>query len=203
MVVSFYIPVEPLLHLACKATAEHAIHTVTEGACAMLYTSKLPKNLWSIAVKTMAYLCNQSPTWANEGMTPIEHITGKKPNLAHLKVFGCPTNIAVPKEKKKKWDSGSQMRYMVGYELYSMGYLIWFPSSSHVEKARDVIFHEEAITPAVLTLYDDDNAPRNVSEQNIKMIQLTDLIKCILNSLYTSPHALNILSMVLKTRTIP
>ena len=102
MVVSFYIPVEPLLHLACKATAEHAIHTVTEGACAMLYTSKLPKNLWSIAVKTMAYLCNQSPTWANEGMTPIEHITGKKPNLAHLKVFGCPTNIAVPKEKKKK-----------------------------------------------------------------------------------------------------
>ena len=30
--------------------AKHVIHTVTERACAMLYASKLPKNLWSIAV---------------------------------------------------------------------------------------------------------------------------------------------------------
>ena len=61
----------------------------------MLYASKLPKNLWSIAVKTMAHLRNRSPAWANEGMTPIERITGEKPNLAHLKVFGCPTSVEV------------------------------------------------------------------------------------------------------------
>ena len=51
------------------------------------------------------------------------------------------------------------MGYMVGYEPYSMGYLIWYPSSHCVEKARDVIFHKEAITPTILTLYDDNDAP--------------------------------------------
>ena len=130
---------------------------MTEWVHAMLYAFKLPKYLWSIAVKTMAYLHNWSPAWANEGMTPIECITGKKTNLAHLKVFGCPTSVAVPKEKRKKWDSRSQMGYMVGYEPYSMRYLIWYPRSHHVEKTRDVIFHGEAITPAIPTLYDDND----------------------------------------------
>ena len=147
-----------------NGVAEQVIHTVTEVAHAMLYTSKLPKNLWSIAIKTMAYPCNWSPAWANEGMMPIERITGEKPNLAHLKVFGCPTSVAVSKEKRKKWDSRSQMGYMVGYKLYSMGYLIWYSSSHRVKKARDVIFHKEAITPAILTLYDDNDALRNVSK---------------------------------------
>ena len=57
---------------------------------------------------------------------------------------------------------------MVGYELYSMGYLIWYPGSHHVEKAKDVIFHEEVITPAILALYNDNDTPQNVSERNIK-----------------------------------
>ena len=42
--------------------AKRAICTISEGARAMLYASKLLKNLWSIAVKTMAYLRNRSPT---------------------------------------------------------------------------------------------------------------------------------------------
>ena len=49
----------------------------------------------------MAYLHNPFPAQANEGTMPIEHITSKKPNLAHLKVFGCLTSVAVPREKRK------------------------------------------------------------------------------------------------------
>jgi hypothetical protein len=43
--------------------AEWGICTLMEGAWAMLYTAKLPKHLWSAAIKTMAYLHNQSPRW--------------------------------------------------------------------------------------------------------------------------------------------
>ena len=78
---------------------ERAIHTITEGARAMMYASKLPKNLWSVAVKTMAYLRNRSPTWANNGIMPFECISGSKPNLAHLKIFGSPVSVAILKEK--------------------------------------------------------------------------------------------------------
>ena len=51
------------------------------------------------------------------------------------------------------------MGYMVGYKLYSSGYLIWYPGLKQVNKARDVLFHEEAIAPAMPTLYGDDDAP--------------------------------------------
>jgi hypothetical protein len=147
-----------------NGVAERGIRTITEGARAMLYASKLPKHLWSVAVKTMAYLRNRSPARANGGVTPIERITGEKPNLAHLRVFGSPVSVAVPKEKRRKWDSRSRMGYMVGYEPYDTGYLVWYPGGRRVDKARDIVFHEEAVAPAIPTLYGDDDTPRNVSD---------------------------------------
>ena len=53
---------------------------------------------------------------------PLEHITGQKPNLTHIRIFGCPVGVAVPMEKQKKWEECSCMGYMVGYEPYSSGY---------------------------------------------------------------------------------
>jgi hypothetical protein len=110
----------------------------------------------------MVYLRNRSPARENSGITPLERIIGDKPDLTHLKVFGCPVSIAVPKEKWKKWDDHSRMGYMVGYEPYPSGYLIWYPGSKRVEKARDVFFHEEHVAPATPTLYGGDDAPHNV-----------------------------------------
>lgn len=147
-----------------NGVAERAIRTITEGARAMLHASKLPKSLWSVAVKTMAYLRNRSPARANNGITPIERITGQKPDLAHLRIFGCPVSVAVPKEKRKKWDSRSRMGYMVGYEPYSTGYVVWYPGNRRVDKVRDVVFHEEAVAPAIPTLYGDEDIPRNVNQ---------------------------------------
>jgi hypothetical protein len=74
-----------------------------------------------------------------------------------LRIFGCPVSIAVPKEKRKKWDSRSQISYMVGYEPYSSGYLVWYPDGNRIHKAWDVIFHEDVVAPATPTLYGDDN----------------------------------------------
>jgi hypothetical protein len=57
--------------------AEHGIQTLTEGARAMLFAAKLPKHLWSAAIKTMAYLRNRSPTRANNGVTPLNVLLGR------------------------------------------------------------------------------------------------------------------------------
>jgi hypothetical protein len=79
--------------------AECRIQTLTEGAWAMLFAAKLLKHLWSAAIKTMAYLYNWSPNRANNGVTPLECLTGAKPYLVNLHVFGCPVNVAVPAQK--------------------------------------------------------------------------------------------------------
>jgi hypothetical protein len=85
-----------------NGVVEQGIHTIMEGAHAMLYVSELPKRLWSVAVKTMAYLSNRLPAHANGGVTPIQCITGEKPNLAHLRVPDSPVSVVVPKEKWRK-----------------------------------------------------------------------------------------------------
>ena len=147
-----------------NGVAEQMIRTITEGTRAMLFASKLPKNLWSIAVRTMGYLCNRNPTRANDRVTPLECIAGQIPDLAHLRIFGCPVSIAVPKEKRKKWDSRSKMGYMVGYEPYPSGYLVWYPKENWIHKARDVIFHEDAIAPATPTLFSDESTSIDINE---------------------------------------
>ena len=65
-------------------------------------TSRLPKTLLSVTVKTMAYLCNRSLPQASNGTTPLEHITGEKPDLVDHRIFGCQVSVALLKEKKQR-----------------------------------------------------------------------------------------------------
>ena len=126
-VITLYTSI-PYTHEQNSVT-EQAIHTITKGVHAMLYVSKLPKNLWSVVVKVMAYLHNRSPTQADNGVMLLEHIIGENPDLTHLRIFGSPVSIAVPKEKCKKWDDRSGMGYMVGYEPYPSSYLVCYPGA--------------------------------------------------------------------------
>jgi hypothetical protein len=50
------------------------------------------------------YIMNRTPTAAVHGMTPKEKFTGKKPNVSHLKVFGCIAYVHVLDEKRSKLD---------------------------------------------------------------------------------------------------
>jgi len=64
---------------------------IAEIARAMLNEKNLPNYFWAEAVATTVYIMNRTPTMIVHGMTPEEKYTGKKPNVSHLKVFGCIT----------------------------------------------------------------------------------------------------------------
>jgi hypothetical protein len=38
--------------------------------------------------------------------------TGKKPEVSHLKIFGCPVFIHIPKEKRNKMDPSGKGEYL-------------------------------------------------------------------------------------------
>ena len=40
----------------------------------------------------------------NRFKTPEEMFIGKKPEVSHLKIFGCPVYVHIPKEKRTKLD---------------------------------------------------------------------------------------------------
>ena len=68
--------------------------TIVETAHSMLAEVKL--RFWAEAV----YLRNRSPTTAVKGMTPCEALTGEKPQVDTLRVFGCLAYAHIPKDER-------------------------------------------------------------------------------------------------------
>ncbi|CAK1547641.1 unnamed protein product [Leptosia nina] len=87
--------------------SERMNRTLLEKARCMLINANLQKSLWAEAIRTAAYITNRTPTRALNYKTPEEVWSGRKPNLSHMRIFGCEAMMHIPKEKLKKWDSKS------------------------------------------------------------------------------------------------
>lgn len=79
------IPYSPQLN----GLAKRMNRTLVEKAQFMLIESNLPKCYWAETVSTAAYLTNRSPTKGFKNIILEEAWIGKKPDLVHLRVFGC------------------------------------------------------------------------------------------------------------------
>ena len=69
--------------------AERMNKTLLERVRCMLLSAKLPKSFWGEAVNTAAYLINRSPSTTLGFKVPEEVWSGRKPDLTHLRIFGC------------------------------------------------------------------------------------------------------------------
>jgi Integrase core domain len=100
--------------------------TLANAARAMMFDAKAPLHLWGEAFKTAAYLQNLCPSRRQDGMTPYEIWYGKKPNIAHLRVWGCKAFAKIPEERRMKLDPKSVQGIMVGY-TEDANYLLYIP----------------------------------------------------------------------------
>ena len=125
-----------------NGVAERKNRTIEEAARAMLEEKHMPKFYWAEAVKTAVYLQNQ--TSANGGVSPHELYFGKKPNLAHLRIFGSIAYVHVPKEKRRKLDAKAEKCILVGYSDEQKGYKCYNPRTKEVRVSRDIMFDESA-----------------------------------------------------------
>jgi len=106
---------------------ERANRTVVSRARCMLFDAGLAKKFWAEAVRTVVYLKNISMTVAVVDKTPFEAWHGIKPDLRHLRVFGCLAFIRVPKEKRRKWDSQAIQGIFIGYCSTTKQYRVYGP----------------------------------------------------------------------------
>ena len=74
--------------------------------------------------------------------TPYERWYEKKPDLSHLRVFGCAANAHVPDGERRKLDKKSKKMRFVGYSLTSKGYRLFDETSRKLYIPRDVEFNE-------------------------------------------------------------
>ena len=73
------------------------------------------------------YIRNRSPTRVLERIIPEEAWSGKKPSVAHIRVFGCLAYAMVLDEKRGKLDAKSTKCLFLGYcevpKAYRLMYL--------------------------------------------------------------------------------
>jgi hypothetical protein len=100
--------------------------------------------LWVEAAMTVVYVQNRLSHGALGFKTPEEMFTGKKPEVSHLKIFGCPIFIHIPKEKINKLEPSEKKGIFVGYCEVSKAFRIYIPGHRHIEISKDVTFDEEA-----------------------------------------------------------
>jgi hypothetical protein len=119
-------------------------------ARAMLQASKLPLKFYAEAQLTASYLYNRY-VHGTDSMTPYEHVYGRKPDLSHLRRFGCICYTHVPleaNEAAKLGNSGERCR-LIGYgddddteEI--LGYKLYREADGAIIYSKDVIFDEKA-----------------------------------------------------------
>ncbi|GJV87227.1 putative ribonuclease H-like domain-containing protein [Tanacetum coccineum] len=76
-----------------NGVAERKNRTLIEAARTMLADSKLPTMFWTEAVSTACYVLNRVSITNPHNKTPYQLISGKVPQIGHLKPFGCQVTI--------------------------------------------------------------------------------------------------------------
>ena len=92
---------------------------------AMIHDQSLLICLWEEASRTVVYVQNKCPHKIVKNMTPKEAFIGVKPKVGHLRIFGCPVYIHVPKDKRTKLEPSGKKETFVGYSESSKPYRIY------------------------------------------------------------------------------
>jgi hypothetical protein len=121
--------------------AERSIRTILEHALSMLRSANLSDGFWQDAVGTAVHLINRSTRTGLKRMTPEESWSGTKPDIANLRVFGCPGYVLIPKELRVgKLAHKTRRCVFIGYSSTWKAWRFWNPVKRSVIESRDVVF---------------------------------------------------------------
>ncbi|XBI71622.1 hypothetical protein VPH35_065793 [Triticum aestivum] len=127
-----------------NGVVERRNQTVVGMARSMMKAKGMPDYFWGEAVTTAVYLLNRAFTRSVDGATPYEAWHGRKPEVSHLRVFGCVAHVKSARPLLKKLDDRSTPMVHIGYEPGSKAYRVYDPATHRVHVSRDVVFDESA-----------------------------------------------------------
>ena len=137
----------PYMHQQ-NGIVERVIRTIEGRLLAMLHLAGLPQTYWGEAALTAAYLHNRTESHAlPPGRTPYEMLHGQRPNLSHLRVWGCRAFAHIPLEMQAKLGPKSREVLFMGYPPGVKGYRVRDITTGQFFNIRDVVFDESMSFP--------------------------------------------------------
>lgn len=118
--------------------------TVVGMARCMVERAGAPQSFWSHALLTAFQLKNFC-IHSSHGKTPYELFMGNKPNVSHLRVFGCVA-YAYVERGRKKLDAKAKKGMFLGYQSNCNAYTVLVPTdngSVRILQTRSVTFDED------------------------------------------------------------
>jgi hypothetical protein len=125
-----------------NGVSERQNRTIIESARSMITASNQSSELWAEASNCAVYLRNRVIGKSLPEMTPYEAWFGRKPNLSHLRMFGCPAYMHIPADERSKFSPKARKCVFVGYCETQKGFRLWDSVRRRIFVSRDVIFNE-------------------------------------------------------------
>lgn len=100
-----------------NGNSEQSGHLIILKARALRVGANLPDRLWPETVQAAVYIFNRTPSRRLGWRTPFELLHGKKPNVSHLRMYGCKAYALdkhIPRTEKLK--ERALVGYLVGYD---------------------------------------------------------------------------------------
>ena len=132
----------------------------------MLHHPGYPLELWGEAVLAACYLSNRLPSRALDGKTPFEAWFGYKPDVTHLRRWGCVAYAHIPEELRKKLDVKAHRGIFVGYDNPNGTYRILDPATNKIISTKDWIISENEFWDF------GEGSPRTSSALNVETVML-------------------------------
>ncbi|KAK1696091.1 hypothetical protein QYE76_012788 [Lolium multiflorum] len=147
-----------------NGVVERKNRTIIEMARTMLSEFNSPHNFWGEAISTAVHYSNRLFLRPLHNKTPYELLTGNKPNVTYIRVFGCKCLVKNNKGKLGKFETRTIEGIFVGYAENSHAYRYYNRSTGTIEVSCDVVFLEdngsqvEQVVPCVAGNDDDPSS---------------------------------------------
>ena len=119
--MSIGITVEhPVAHVHTQnGLAESLIKRLQLIARPLLMKSSLPSFAWGHVILHAAALIRLRPT-ADHKYSPLQLVSGREPNLSHLKVFGCAIYVPISPPQRTKMGPQRRLGIYIGFNSPSI-----------------------------------------------------------------------------------
>ncbi|KAK1650395.1 hypothetical protein QYE76_068200 [Lolium multiflorum] len=144
-----------------NGVVERKNRTIIEMARTMSSEFNSPHNFLVEAISTVVHYSNRLFLRPLHNKTPYELLTGNKPNVMYIRVFGCKCLVKNNKGKLGKFETRTIEGIFVGYAENSHAYRYYNKSTGTIEVSCDVVFLEdngsqvEQVVPCVAGNDDD------------------------------------------------
>ena len=156
-------------HHTQQTTAERA-RTMSDDISAMLYEAQLPPSLWGDALNAQIHVWNCLPTSSLKGITPHQAWFKRKPDVSHLRIWGCLAYVFIQKDRHHSLQPHMEKCVFLGYPSGYKGWLFYNPKTQKYVISERAEFDEQ-VFPG-LSKY-KATSPVDLTPPNSALLQAT------------------------------